>query len=79
MVFHMKTTLNIDDKIMKRLKEESVRQGKTMSELLESALRAMFQSRRSATELPPLPTFEGGIPRVNVANREALEDFIEGR
>jgi hypothetical protein len=73
----MKTTLNIDDKIMKRLKAESVRQGRTMSELLESALRAMFQSRKSLKELPPLPTFEGGIARVNVANREALEDFME--
>jgi hypothetical protein len=79
MVFHMKTTLNIDDKIMKRLKEEAARRGRTMSELLESALRAMFQSRKSRKDLPPLPTFEGGIPRVNVANREALEDFMDGR
>lgn len=79
MVFHMKTTLNIDDKIMKRLKEESVRQGRTMSELLETALRAMFQSRKSRKVLPPMPTFAGGVPRVNVANREALEDFMEGR
>jgi hypothetical protein len=79
MVCHMKTTLNIDDKIMQRLKEESVRQGRTMSELLESALRSMFRSRKSAKDLPPLPTFAGGIPRVNVANREALEDFMDGR
>ena len=76
---YMKTTLNIDDKIMRRLKEESVRQGRTMSELLESALRAMFQSRKSRKDLPPLPTFEGGTPRLNVANREALEEFMEGR
>ena len=79
MVFHMKTTLNIDDKIMKRLKEESARQGRTMSELLETALRAMFQSRKSRKDLPSLPVFEGGTPRVNIANREALEDFMEGR
>jgi hypothetical protein len=64
---------------MKRLKEEAARRGRTMSELLESALRAMFQSRKSRKDLPPLPTFEGGIPRVNVANREALEDFMDGR
>ena len=79
MVCHMKTTLNIDDKIMRRLKEESVRQGRTMSDLLESALRSMFRSRKSGKELPPLPTFVGGVPRVNVANRESLEDFMEGR
>jgi Ribbon-helix-helix protein, copG family len=75
----MKTTLNIDDKIMKRLKQESVKQGRTMSELLESALRAMFQSHKSRKDLPSLPVFEGGTPRVNVANREALEDFMDGR
>lgn len=78
MVFHMKTTLNIDDELMKRLKEESARQGRTMSELLESALRLMFRSPKSPKKLPPLPTFEGGIPRVNLANLEALEDFMEG-
>jgi hypothetical protein len=58
---------------------EIVRQGRTMSELLESALRAMFQSRKARKDLPPLPVFDGGIPRVNVANREALEDFMKGR
>lgn len=50
-----------------------------MSDLLESALRAMFRSRKSPKKLPPLPSFEGGILRVNVSNREALGDFMEGR
>jgi hypothetical protein len=29
MVFHMKTTLNIDDAVMARLKREAARQGRT--------------------------------------------------
>src|SRR5439155_264288 len=36
MVFHMKTTLNIDDTVMARLRQEAARQRKTMSELLEA-------------------------------------------
>ena len=37
MVSHMKTTLNIDDTVMAQLKREAARQGRTMSELVETA------------------------------------------
>ena len=79
MVFHMKTTLNVDDQLMLRLKQEAARQGRTMSELFESALRSLLQRRQPRRKLPPLPTFSGGVPRVNIADRDALEDFMEGR
>lgn len=60
MVNHMKTTLNIDDSVMARLKQEAARQGRTMSELVETALRMLFRARRSGHDLPPLPTFASG-------------------
>jgi Arc/MetJ family transcription regulator len=41
----MKTTLNIDDKVMADLKREAARQGCTMSELVESALRLLLRSQ----------------------------------
>jgi hypothetical protein len=76
----MKTTLSIDDALVQRLKREAARQGKTMSQLVESALRLLFQqSRREPTELPPLPCFSSGGALVDVANREALYDAMEGR
>ena len=75
----MKTTLNIDDKIMRQLKQEAAREGKTMSALLEAALRTMLHGRRRSAPLPPLPRFRGGVPTVNVANREALYERMEGR
>lgn len=75
----MKTTLNIDDRIMAQLKQEAARQGKTMSELFETALRLLLQRRPARRELPPLPSFEGGQPRVNIASRDALLDFMESR
>ena len=75
----MRTTLNIDDRIMTRLKQEAARQGKTMSELFETALRLLLQRRPRRRLLPPLPSFQGGRPRVNIANREALLDFLENR
>jgi len=39
MVPHMKTILNIDDAVMAELEREAARQGRTMLELVEGALR----------------------------------------
>ena len=39
MVSHMKTTLLIDDQIMRRLKAQAAREGRTLSQLVEAALR----------------------------------------
>lgn len=77
MVFHMKTTLNISDAVMRQLKKESARQRRTMSELVESALRTLFQKHGVSQKLPPLPEFDSGGARVNVANREILYDVME--
>ena len=81
MVSHIKTTLNIDDTVMNRLRREAASQGKTMSELVEAALRLLFQAggRKSKPKLRPLPTWDGGKPRVDIADRNALYDFMEGR
>ena len=79
MVFHMKTTLNIDDTVMAQLKREAARQKRTMSELVETALRSLFRSQKKRHELPPLPTFHGGGALVDVADRDALYQAMEGR
>jgi len=79
MVSHMKTTLNIDDNVMRRLKREAARQGRTMSEMVETAVRLLLQPRRQDGELPPLPTFDSGGAFVDISDREALYQAMEGR
>lgn len=75
----MKTTLSIDDTVMAQLKRESARQGRTMSELVEAALRGFFKAQRQRTELPPLPVFRSGGCLVDIADRDALYQAMEGR
>lgn len=75
----MKTTLQIDDKVMAQLKREAARQGRTMSELVETALRNLFRAQRQPVDLPPLPVFHGGGTLVDVADRDALYQAMEGR
>jgi hypothetical protein len=79
MVSHMKTTLNIDDTVMAELKREAARQGRTMSDLVETALRLLLKSERKHRALPPLPRFDCGGTLVDVADRDALYRAMEGR
>jgi hypothetical protein len=79
MVSHMKTTLNIDDSVMRLLKQEAARRGCTMSELIESALRVALTSKHARSGLPRLPSFKSGGALVDVADREALYQAMEGR
>jgi hypothetical protein len=79
MVFHMKTTLNIDASVMAQLKRESARQGRTMSDLVETALRSLFRMQKRPADLSPLPVFRSGGALVDVADRDALYHAMEGR
>lgn len=79
MGFHMKTTLNIDDTVMAQLKREAARQKRTMSELVETALRGLFRSQKKRQNLPSLPSFHSGGTLVDIADRDALYQAMEGR
>jgi hypothetical protein len=59
----MKTTLNIDDTVMAELKREAARQGRTMSELVETTLRLLLGSQRKRGR----------------TDRDALYHAMEGR
>ncbi len=76
-VCHMKTTLNISDTTWQELKREAARRGKTMSELVEAALRLFLREPDEPSDLPPLPTFKSGGSRVDIANRQSLYDVMD--
>ena len=73
----MRTTLNISEVTVRRLKLEAARQGRTMSELAEAALRVLLTKPQTPRDMPPLPEFTSGGARVDLANREALYDAME--
>ena len=79
MVFHMKTTLNLDDTVMQQLKREAAQQRRTMSELVETALRSLFRAQKRSAGVSPLPVFHSGGTLVDVADRNALYEAMERR
>ena len=82
MVLWMKTTLVIDDHVLRQAKQEAARRGETLSQLVEGAIRLQLkrlENAASARELEPLPHFDGGGALVDVADRESLYGAMEGR
>ena len=81
MVCHMKTTLNIDETVMQRLREEATRRGTTMSALVEAGLRRVLAAPGSLgappETLPPLPVWKSGGFKVDIANREELYRILD--
>ena len=49
-----------------------------MSELVETALRLLLQNQKVPKPLSPLPTFKSGGYLVDIADREALYQDMEG-
>ena len=78
MAFHMKTTLEIDEGVMRRLKQRAAQEGRTMSELVEAALRALLaREEGKPKELPPLPVWDGGGMLVDLDSREAMYELFD--
>ncbi len=82
MVVHMKkTTINIEDAVMERLKEEAARRKTTMGALVEAGIRRILGEEQTPTpmagELPPLPAYDMGEPLVDVADRDALYEVLD--
>lgn len=81
-VTHMKTTLDIDDRLLERAKRHASTQGTTLRAVVEEALRARLAPRPEATlryRFSP-PTVRGSRPpAVDVADRKALYDFLDER
>ena len=82
MVICMKTTLNIDDTVMRRLREEAARRQTTMSALVEAGLRLVLADRGAEEgelkPLAPLPSWNSGGHRIDIANREELYGAMGG-
>ena len=73
----MKTTLQIDDGVMRDLKMRAAREGRTMSELVEKPrCGASSTSVRPTKDLPPLPVMKAR-ELVDVSDRDALYRAME--
>lgn len=78
----MRTTLDLEDGLLRRARRKAAEEGRTLTGLIEDALRALLG--RPARPRRPfrlrLPTRRGTrLPDVDIADRDALYERLEGR
>jgi predicted transcriptional regulator len=78
----MRTTLDIDDNLLRQAKKLAADEDKTLTRLIEEALREHVRAstRRTGGFRLQLLTKKGRlIPGTNLADRDALYERMEGR
>ncbi len=76
----MRTTLNIEDRLLQTAKRLAASRNQTLGSLIEDALRRELPRQRSATR-PELPVFRGGRgprPGVDLRSNRAMEELFDG-
>ncbi len=84
MLIHMKrTTVRLDDALMKSVKSEAAKRGETVTSLIEKGLRLVLaqrprQAAKNAVRLPVCRAGGGTLPGVDLGNSADLLDRMEG-
>ena len=78
----MRTTIRIDEGLYRRTKALAARTGRTVSDVIEDAVRTLLDRPSIAPppeDLPALPTFGGSgtMPGVDLADNARLRDLMD--
>ena len=76
----MKTTLNLNDQVLRRAKGQAAQDGVTLTKFVEDALREKMMAahrRRPAFKLKPRTVRGHRPPSVDISDREALYDVLD--
>ena len=76
----MKTTLNLNDQVLRQAKERAGRDGITLTRFVENAMRAklMASPRKGPGFKLKITTVKGKRPpNVDISDREALYDVLD--
>jgi len=83
MLICMRTTLNLDDAVVRAVKKEALRSGRTMTEVIEEALRETLFRKKVAPKKRfrlEMGTVKGSLnPGIDLTDRGNLIDTMEGR
>jgi len=77
----MRTTLVLEDVAVEEIKKISFLEKKTISEIVNGFLMEGLRRRREVKLSPKksmeLPSFHMGTPRIDIADRDALNDVMD--
>jgi len=77
----MRTSLRINDELMREARQLAARTGKTLTAIIEDALRESFRKRNTVARVRvnlPTESGHGLLPGVDLDDSSALLDILEG-
>jgi predicted transcriptional regulator len=80
MLWHMRTTLNLEDDLMRRVKQRARETGSTITEIVENALRAAVAGKAPAAirfSLRWTPVSGRTLPGIDLADRDSLNEAMD--
>jgi plasmid stability protein len=78
----MRTTLNLDDDLMRAVKRRAAQTGRTITSIIETALHELLRREETPADdyrLEWVVVDGGAQPGVDLTDRDALIDRMEGR
>lgn len=82
MLRQMRTTIRLDDHLFREAKKLAAESGRTLTAVIEDALRetlARARGRRAGKRPPRLPTFSGALrPGIDLDSNASVLDAMEG-
>jgi plasmid stability protein len=80
----MRTTLRVDDELLRRVKSHAARHGRSLTSVFEEALRLLLAESERHRQRPrvelPVSTASGGVqPGVDLDDSAALLDVMDER
>jgi len=76
----MRTTINISDRLLERAKKKALESGRTLTSIIEDALRESFAPNKTAAKGPVrITTYgrDGLLPGVDLDDSASLLDVME--
>lgn len=76
----MRTTVRLDDRLLRELKEHAAKHGRTLTAVIEDALRQFLTRAEGTKKLPPYRpiTFKGRLqPGIDLDDTASLLDVME--
>ena len=82
MLRHMRTTVRLDEALLRSAKIEAAKRGETLTSMIEKGLRLVMaqpakQPSRRAVRLPVCRAGGGTLPGVDISNSADLLDHME--
>jgi plasmid stability protein len=77
MLRHMRTSMNLPDSLLHAARERAAAEGRTVTSLMEEALRRLLEEHRAPASPPRLPTWKGGRLLVDLEDKDALWEILD--